>query len=90
MTLTEYIQKLEVSDPKDDRLFCELLTEGMHFLSLTDYECARMFDVSRPSVTRWMNTSTKPHVLMRKLVFDELKKEAEHQLYVKSRLNGEK
>jgi len=76
MTLSEYIGALESANPKDEEVFHKLLNEGMTLMLLTDEDCARMFDVSRPSVTRWRNASTKPHALVRKLVFAELKSRA--------------
>ena len=76
MSIAEYISALKDANPQDAGLFCALLNTGIELMSLTDKDCARMFDVSRPSVTRWRNASTKPHVVVRKLVFAELKSRA--------------
>lgn len=76
----EYIEKIKQASVKNDVEFCELLNTGMKLMSLSDDYCARIFDVSRPSVTRWRNASTKPHAVIRKLVFRELTKEAKKRI----------
>ena len=74
--LETFIKKLSTTAPLMHNEFRGVLMEGMELLDLTDENCARLFDVSRPTVTRWRNGSTTPHHVMRRLLSDVLKKEA--------------
>lgn len=74
--LVTFIDKLNTSSPLLDGQFRDIIVEGMGLLDLTDETCARLFDVSRPTITRWRNGSTVPVRGMRRLLFDVLKKEA--------------
>lgn len=78
--LETFIKKLSTRAPLIDDEFKNILTEGMELLDLADEDCARLFDVSRPTVTRWRNGSTAPHRAMRRLLSDVLKKEATKRL----------
>lgn len=74
--LGTFIDKLNTSSPLLDGQFRDIIAEGMELLDLTDETCARLFDVSRPTVTRWRNGSTAPVRAMQRLLSDVLKKEA--------------
>lgn len=78
--LETFIEKLRTPAPLIDNEFQGILTEGMELLDLTDEACARLFDVSRPTVTRWRNGSTAPLRAMRRLLSGVLKKEATKRL----------
>ena len=78
--LEMFITKLIVSDPRVDDVFQDVLIEGMELLEFGDYECAELFDVSRPTVTRWRNGSTAPHRAMRLPLCKVLRKEAGKRL----------
>ena len=77
MTLKEYISLIESADPENYEDFYKILNLGIEVLKLSDTECARMFDVSRSSIVSWKKEKTKPHTIIRKLVFRELLAEAE-------------
>jgi len=68
--------------------FQGILMEGMELLDLTDEACARLFDVSRPTVTRWRNGTTSPHRGMRQLLSYVLRKEAMKRLRQHQRRNS--
>ena len=76
MTLAK---KIENADPEDDVLFRELFNRAQEDLGLDDAECARLFDVSLPSVLRWKAGSTKPHPNLRKYVYAKLLKALDKQ-----------
>ena len=78
--LEMFIEKLSTPAPLIDDEFQGILTEGMELLDLTDEACARLFDVSRPTVTRWRNGSTAPVRAMRRLLSAVLKKEVTKRL----------
>jgi len=77
MTITEYVKLINNSDYQDNYLFHTVLNVGMVVLSLSEKDCAEMFDVSRSSVNCWINRKTTPHTVIRRLVFKELKLKAE-------------
>jgi transcriptional regulator with XRE-family HTH domain len=66
--------------------FQNLLIEGMDLFNLDDEDCARLFDVSRPTITRWRNGSTAPSRVVRRLVSDVLKKQATKRLRTRRRI----
>ena len=72
----QFILYLDMCDLQVDGVFQEILIESTKFLGLTDEDCARLFDVSRPTVTRWRNGSTAPHYIIYRPLCDILKKEA--------------
>jgi hypothetical protein len=49
----------------NDADFRTLFSRSVVMLLLTDDECARMFDVSCPSVVRWRTGQTLPHETIR-------------------------
>jgi len=78
--LETFIKNSSMHAPLIGNEFQDILMEGMALLDLTDEACARLFDVSRPTVTRWRNGSTAPHRAMRRLLSDVLKKETTKRL----------
>jgi predicted transcriptional regulator len=82
-----FIKKLGTITPQltNSDEFKDILVKGMELLDLADEDCARLFDVSRPTVTRWRNGSTAPHHAMHRLLFDVLKKEAMKRLRQRQR-----
>jgi len=78
--LQKFINELSKSDPRVDGVFQYILMDGMVLLEFGDDECARLFDVSRPTVTRWRNGSTAPHRAMRLPLCNVLRKEAGKRL----------
>ena len=83
--LDRYIDKLNRFSYKSENEFQNIIDEGMLLLGLNDETCARLFDVSRPTITRWRNGSTSPVRAMRKLLSDVLKKEATSRLRIYQR-----
>jgi DNA-binding transcriptional regulator YiaG len=71
-----FIGKLGTREFLSGGEFRETLVEAMDLFNLNDEECARLFDVSRPTVTRWRNGSTAPSRVVRRLVSDVLRKQA--------------
>jgi hypothetical protein len=71
-----FIGKLSTAEFLSGDEFRDVLIEGMDLFGLNDEDCARLFDVSRPTVTRWRNGSTAPSRVVRRLVSDVLKKQA--------------
>lgn len=86
--LETFIENLSMHRPLIGDEFQGILTEGMALLDLTDEACARLFDVSRPTVTRWRNGTTAPHRAMRRLLSDVLMKEATKRLRHRQRRNS--
>ena len=79
--LETFIKNLSMHETTiNSNAFQEILTEGMDSLDLTDEACARLFDVSRPTVTRWSNGSTAPHRAMHQILSNMLGKEAKKRL----------
>jgi len=83
--LEMFIGKLSTPAPLTDSGFQSILMEGMELLDFADEDCARLFDVSRPTVTRWRNGSTVPHRAMRRLLSNVLKKETRKRLRLHKR-----
>lgn len=86
--LKQFILSLKVRDPRVDSVFQEILIEGMNLLGLVDDDCARLFDVSRPTVNRWRNGSTAPHRAMRIPLCNVLKKEASKRIKAYERMSS--
>ena len=63
--LRAFLRNFKASDLRVDGAFQQIIMEGMDLLELADDDCARLFDVSRSTVTRWRNGSTAPHRAMR-------------------------
>lgn len=53
----------------NDLFFRFYLTTAMKFYSLSEIDCAELFDVSAPSVRRWLAGATSPHTVIRKDIF---------------------
>ena len=86
--MNRYISKIERFSSHSGSEFRTILDEGMELLGFSDEACARLFDVSRPTITRWRNGSTSPVRGMRKLLADVLKKEAMSRIRVHNRRNN--
>lgn len=86
--LKTFIGNSSMHGPLIGNEFQGILMEGMALLDLTDEACARLFDVSRPTVTRWRNGTTAPHRAMRRLLSDVLMKEATKRLRQHQRRNS--
>ncbi len=75
--LEAFIDELRNVDPNVGGVFHEILNKSMGLLEYDDDDdCALLFDVSRPTVTRWRKGSTVPHRAMRLSLYNVLKKEA--------------
>jgi len=85
VNVREFIEKLGTPEFLSGGRFRSILAEGMDLLDLSDEDCAHLFDVSRPTVTRWRNGSTAPSRVVRRLVSDVLKKQALKRLRTRSR-----
>lgn len=59
---------------ENDALFQSLFTDAQNLLELNDAELAKMFQVSRPTINRWVSGRTAPHPLARRAVLDALSK----------------
>ena len=70
--LEKFINLLNRTDPEDSQVFRPILKEGMDLLELDEREAARLFDVSVPSVQRWLADDTLPYSVVRKIVYSEL------------------
>lgn len=78
--LQKFISRLHEPKSLTDSEFQSILINGMEELDLNDEDCARLLDVSRPTITRWRNGSTAPLRAMRRLLYEVLKKEATKRL----------
>ena len=86
--LEAFVKYLRASDPRDDSVFQYMLSEGMDLLEYNDEDCARLFDVSRPTVTRWRNGSTAPHRAIRLPLRNVLKREVSKRVKLLERRKG--
>lgn len=59
---------------EDDALFQSLFTNAQNLLELDDAELGKMFQVSRPTINRWVAGRTAPHPLARRAVMNALSK----------------
>ena len=75
-TLAAYMTALDTANVHDAAQFQELLESGLQLMSLSNEDCARKFDVSQSSVARWRKGTTKPHPVVRGIVFAELREQA--------------
>lgn len=85
MDLKEFINRLGKPTFLDNSDFQSILTNCMEVLDLSDEDCARLFDVSRPTVTRWRNGSTAPLHAMRRFLYEVIRKEATKRLRQRQR-----
>lgn len=74
-----------VKKPITDEKYRAIINESMMVLALTDDECARFLDVSRPTVTRWRNGTTAPHSVMRVVFCNMLDKEIKRRKRIRDR-----
>jgi len=65
----------------DDDLFKECVSQTMQDLNLEDIVFANSLAVSRSTVNRWKNGKAIPHPLMRKPVYESLKRFAYDKFY---------
>ncbi len=75
-TLTEYLDLIEtgILNPEDQELFRRILKQSEAVLLLTDSDLAFEMEMSRPTINRWRSGSAAPLVMMRRSVFNWLKK----------------
>ncbi len=59
---------------EDDKLFHQFIKQISKTLELKDYDMAVLFEVSRPTVTRWRQGVAAPDIVVRKLVRNETEK----------------
>lgn len=80
--LEQFLKELSETDIdiRDDEAFMKLLGEGKVLFGLTDHEIATQFEVSRPSVTRWLNGRNAPHPVVRPVIYSWLRKKAKYCL----------
>jgi len=83
----QFINKLNKSIFKSDDEFKNILIEGMHLLNLNDEECAHLFYVSRPTITRWRNGTTTPIRVGRRFVSDVFKRQVRKYIKTHQRNN---
>ncbi len=69
---TAYVNEVRRADPKDNALFTSLFNRGVKLFQISDEAIADRFDVSRPTLARWMNGKNLPHPAMRRAIFEWL------------------
>jgi predicted transcriptional regulator len=73
----EYVDELDMVDSYwDISTFQEFMQKAKDALDKTDHELAEMIDVSRPTVTRWLEGKNSPHLFMRRGIINLLVKAA--------------
>jgi transcriptional regulator with XRE-family HTH domain len=57
---------LEAAKLEDDQVFQTLMHDAQVLLEMSDSEIANSLSISRPTLNRWINGRTTPHVAIRK------------------------
>lgn len=81
--LEELIAKLEAAAATDEEIeFGGLVRAAQQLLELDDTDMARILNVSRPTIGRWIRGTSSPHPLMRRAICGALIKDARAKLRV--------
>jgi hypothetical protein len=72
--LDKFKELFENVNLNNDKEFQNLILVGMDLLNLKDIDLAKEFDISIPTVKRWKNGKSAPYYLMRKVVYEQIKK----------------
>lgn len=59
--------------------FAEAFKRALRVLELDDYEAAKIFQISRPTVGRWTRGDSSPHPVGRQPILKSLEKRAERK-----------
>jgi hypothetical protein len=62
----EFSRRLEAAKLEDDQVFQSLMRDAQVLLEMSDSEIANSLSISRPTLNRWINGRTTPHVAIRK------------------------
>ncbi len=62
----EFSRHLEAAKLEDDQVFQALMHDAQILLEMSDSEIANSLSISRPTLNRWINGRTTPHVAIRK------------------------
>jgi len=62
----EFSRHLEAAKLEDDQVFQALMHDAQILLEMSDSEIANSLSISRPTLKRWINGRTTPHVAIRK------------------------
>jgi transcriptional regulator with XRE-family HTH domain len=81
-TLQQLLEALSAFEAgsDDDEEFAALFRDAQTILELDDYELGNIFNVSRPTISRWARGETAPHSVGRKSVFEVLAEHVETRL----------
>ena len=82
--LSDRLKRIKHSN--DDE-FKQIIADSITLLRLTDYEASLIFDVSRPTVTRWKNGRTVPHPAMREALCKKIKTKVNKRLKIEQQEN---
>ena len=67
--VANFINELHAADVNNDRLFMELVNEGMDLAGLIDTDLSAEFSCSLPTIGRWANGMATPHPFMRRPIY---------------------
>lgn len=62
----ELQRRLKLANIEDDKVFQSLIRDAQVLLEMSDSEIANSLSVSRPTLNRWMNGRTSPHLAIKK------------------------
>jgi len=62
----EFSRRLDAARLEDDQVFQTLMRDAQILLEMSDSEIANSLSISRPTLNRWINGRTTPHVAIRK------------------------
>jgi hypothetical protein len=66
--------------------FCHAFSLSWIGLGVTDLELAKMFEISRPTVSRWARGEAAPHQIGRRPVLEHLLKLVEERIVVQHKI----
>ena len=80
----EYVEEVQYEIAATDsyfdmQAFQEFMQKAKDALGKTDIQLAEMLDVSRPTITRWLEGRNSPHLYMRRGIVNCLVREAREE-----------
>jgi DNA-binding transcriptional regulator YiaG len=84
ISLDDYKKILSKADAESDVTFQIVINLALKLLPMTEKDFYRRFDMSVPSMKRWINGTSAPHPIMRKRVFEFIESKINNPLEVPS------
>lgn len=75
-----YVLELALKVGPNREEFCEVFDLTQRTLGLSDLDIARTFQISRPTVGRWIRGETAPHPVGRKPILEYLLKRVQEEI----------